>query len=109
MKLFVKSFVDHFVEQSPYKFQRAFRFTKNVKLLDSLSNSSFFHIRQWVACNENTTTETLQKLALSDGYWHRSFIIKHKNATETVKRLILMQTTKLRKNELSSARLFPDL
>lgn len=109
MKLFVKSFVEHFTEQSPYEFQHASRRTKNVKILDRLSNSSFYHIRQCVIANENTTTETLQKLAFSEGPWTRHRVAKHRNATEIVKRISLMKLIKLRKNELPSTRLFSDL
>ena len=97
------------MEQSPHEFQRAFRFTKNVKLLDKLSRSNFYYIRKCVIANENTTTETLQKLVLSEGPWTRHHIAKHKNATETIKRISLMKLIKLRKNELPSTRLFFDL
>jgi 23S rRNA A1618 N6-methylase RlmF len=109
MKLFVKSFLEHFIDETPFELHYVLRHTKNVKLLDRASNSVYFYIRQYIVANKNTTTKTLQKLAASESYWLRNLVAKHRNATEIVKRLCLMQTTKLRKNELPSTRLFSDL
>jgi hemerythrin superfamily protein len=96
MRLFVKSFVEHFIDDTPFEFQYAFVYTEDTKLLEVLSDSRFYYIRQLVASNINTTEKTLEKLALSEGRWLYQFIKEHKNATEKVKRLILLNIHKLR-------------
>jgi hypothetical protein len=65
------------------------------EVLQSLATDETSGVRWRVAYNPNTSSETLQSLATDENYGIRYHVGRHSNATELIRRLVLMTDSKL--------------
>jgi len=77
------------------KLQLAQNPNTSTETLAVLATDKDYLVRFWVALNSNTSTETLSILATDENYWVRRWVVKHPNATEMIRRLVLMTDAEL--------------